>query len=318
MYTYDPNSNQQENSYQQGNPYERESPYGQNDPFQQENFYEQPEPYINNGYGNYGGNSTPQKAPNIFQQFIFSFIPTRYNRLTKVKTGSMIGFVTLLALVATLVLFLDLALNFPTDEINEWVKGLPDFEIRNGQLSIEEDFTLDESGMFVYITDDVDMFSYDDMDVLIDSGYDTVLLIGRDRVSLMQDGKYQQHDFKDLQSNAPINKDWIIDTLMPALKVIVVVGFIAFFVGRIFWYFLCAAVYLVLALIISAMLNKRQPAGALFRTAVYSKVLMFVVGTVLTVLPIAHISTIPFLLRVAITIAVMVSAIANLPKILNR
>ena len=76
---YNPQNN--ENSNQQGNP------------------YQQPNPYMNNGYGNYGGpynyggNPEPQKAPNIFQQFYISFIPPQYNRMTKVKTGSMIGFV---------------------------------------------------------------------------------------------------------------------------------------------------------------------------------------------------------------------------------
>ena len=48
-------------------------------------------------------NPYQQKAPNIFKQFCLAFVPAGYDRLAKVKIGSMIGFVTLLALVATLI-----------------------------------------------------------------------------------------------------------------------------------------------------------------------------------------------------------------------
>lgn len=40
---------------------------------------------------NCGGNAEPQKSPNIFQQFVLAFVPTKYDRLTRVKVGSMIS-----------------------------------------------------------------------------------------------------------------------------------------------------------------------------------------------------------------------------------
>ncbi|MDE6925420.1 MAG: DUF1189 domain-containing protein, partial [Acetatifactor sp.] len=101
-------------------------------------------------------------------------------------------------------------------------------------------------------------------------------------------------------------------TFMPIMVVLVVIGYIIFFVGRVFWYFLCAAIYLVFALIIASVMKKRQPAGALFRIAVYSKVLMFVVATLLSVVPVVGFS-VPFMLRIVITIGFMGFAIAKLP-----
>ena len=102
----DNNYNQQTNA----NPYQQGNSYQQNDSYAN--------PYLDNGFGgygssnNYGSNPEPVKVPNIFQQFVLAFIPPQYNRLTKVKTGSMIGFVTLLALIATILSFVVFALSF--------------------------------------------------------------------------------------------------------------------------------------------------------------------------------------------------------------
>lgn len=286
---------------------------------QQGNPYQQTSPYMDNGYGNYGGayhsdsGADPQKAPNIFQQFIISFMPPQYDRLTKVRTGSMIGFVTLLALIATIISFVSLALSFGSIDRNEWERVLPDFEIKDGRLYIEEDFTFDESNTFIYMTDQVSGFSYDDVSSLAAEGYRNILLVGRDSLSVMQDREYQQGRFSDLGSDLEISRDWIVDTFLPIMVVLIVIGYIIFFVGRIFWYFLCAAIYLVFALIIASVMKKQQSAGALFRIAVYSKVLMFVVAALLSVVPVVGFS-VPFMLRIVVTIGFMGFAIAKLPE----
>lgn len=261
----------------------------------------------------YGGNPEPEKAPNIFQQFVLAFIPPQYNRLTKVRTGSMIGFVTLLALVATILSFVSFALSFSAISGSGWSDAIPDFEVADGRLYIDEDFEFDESGMYVYITDEISGFTYDAASQIADQGYRNIILIGRDRISIMQNGEYQQGDFRNLGDDLEISKDWIVNTFMPLMMGFIAVGYIIFFVGRVFWYFLCAAVYLLFALLIAAMMKKQLSAGALFRTAVYSKVLMFVIMTLLDLVPFVYIP-IPFILRIAITIGFMGFAIAKLPE----
>ena len=307
------NYNQQGNSYAQGNFSQQGNSYTQGNSQQQGNFYQQSSPYMDNGYGNYGGNSEPQKAPNIFQQFVLSFIPTQYDRLTRVKTGSMIGFVTLLALVATIISFVSLMIGFSPSDIKEWAGKLPDFELMNGRLYVDDDFMYDEGNTLIYMTDDISEFSYDDVAELVDEGYQNILLIGQDRISLMQDGKYQQAEFSDFGSGFKISKKWMVESLASIIMVVIIVGYVLFFVGRIFWYFLCAAVYLLFALLIASIMKKRQSAGELFRVAVYSKVLMFVVATFISILPFVRFS-VPFLFRVVITVAFMGFAISKLPE----
>lgn len=312
------NAYQQGSPYQQGNAYQQGNPYQQGNAYQQGSSYQQIHPYKNNGYGNqggsynYGGNSEPQKAPNILQQFVLAFIPPRYDGLTRVKTGSMIGFVTLLALVATIISFLSLMIGFSPSDMKELAGYLPDFEISGGRLHLDEDFMYDEDPILIYMTEDIDEFTYEDAAELADEGYQDVLLVGQNRISVMQNGEYQQLDFADLGSELEISREWIIEQLIPIIMVVIVIGYICFFIGRICWYFLCAAIYMLFGMLIASIMKKQLSAGALYRTAVYAKVLMFVIATLISAIPFVVLS-VPFMFRFVITLVFMGFAIAKLP-----
>lgn len=312
------NAYQQGSPYQQGNAYQQGNPYQQGNAYQQGSSYQQIHPYKNNGYGNqggsynYGGNCEPQKAPNILQQFVLAFIPPRYDGLTRVKTGSMIGFVTLLALVATIISFLSLMIGFSPSDMKELAGYLPDFEISGGRLHLDEDFMYDEDPILIYMTEDIDEFTYEDAAELAGEGYQDVLLVGRNRISVMQNGEYQQLDFADFGSELEISREWIIEQLIPIIMVVIVIGYICFFIGRICWYFLCAAIYMLFGMLIASIMKKQLSAGALYRTAVYAKVLMFVIATLISAVPFVVLS-VPFMFRLVITLVFMGFAIAKLP-----
>lgn len=291
---------------QQGNPYQQANPNQQ-----QGNPYQQANPYMGGG-ANYGVGLEPEKAPNILQQFVFAFVPPKYNLLTKVKVGSMIGFVTLLVLIATVLSFISLAVEFSSIDMEEVASALPDFEIKNGRMYLDEDFWYDEDGLFVYMTEDIDGFDYEDAADLAAEGYYNVLLIGRDRLSMMQNTEYQQFDFKDLGNSLEISRSWIVNKLVPFILVVVAIAYVFFFVGRALWYFLCAAVYMLIGMAIAAIASKHVETGDLFRIAVYSKVLFFVIATVISLLPFVNVA-IPLWFRIAATIAFMAFAIVKLP-----
>lgn len=286
--------------------------------YQQDTSNQQGSPYMGSGYGGPGSshgydNSVERKAPNIFQQFALSFVPTQYGRLAKVKTGSMIGFVTLLTLIATIIVFIRPALSFSSDNVNALLDQVPDFEVSNGRFSIDGDFTYDEDGMFVLLTDDVPRFTYEQLSTIADRGYHDIIMAGSESISVLQNRDYQQYDFKNLDSSIHLSKSWISNTVVPFLMVIFIIMYILFYVGRTLWYFLCAAVYFLFAMLIASILHKRQPSGALFRAAVYSKVLMFSVAVLLDVVTFVDIS-IPLLFRIFVTMVFMGFAIAKLPE----
>lgn len=288
-----------------------------NDTWQQGNPYEQPMPRMDGSYGGayiHGSASDPQKAPNVFQQFVLSFLPPQYVRLIRVRTGSMIGFVTLLALIATIISYVDLvSVLMPGIGFggNTWLDGIPDFAVVDGKFAIEEDFTYEESGMFVYLTDSINGFSYDDTMAIAGEGYRNMILAGRDKLSVLQNGQFQQFDFRNLRDDIELSKDWLVNTIMPILMILITLCYIIFFGGRILWYFLCAAIYLLIALIIAGIMHKQLPGGALYRAAVYSKVPMFVISTLLSVIPLGF--SVPLYLRIVITLIFMGVAVAQLP-----
>jgi len=313
MNTYDPNNiNPNPQNYDQagniqGNPY-----YNQGNPYQQAG------PYPGNGYQNFNqnpvyNNAAAQKAPNIFQQFAYSFVPPKYAALSNVKTGSMIGFVTLLTLIVTLFTFIQVVIGYLSfGGVESILDEVPDFSIRNGKFSIEEDFMLDEEDVFLFFTEDIDEFTYDDVKDLYDEGYTDILLIGRDKLCMMQDREYQEFYFRDM-SNATIDKNWINNSLMPIIWVCIGIGFLIFYVFRTLWYFVCAAVYMLIAMLIASISRKNISAGNLFKAAVYAKVLMFVVALLLSLIPIVNIA-VPGIFRIIITIVFLAFGVQYLPQ----
>lgn len=302
------NQNQQQgNPNQQGNPWQQQGNSWQ----QQGNQFQQANTYM--GSANYGVGLEPEKAPNIFQQFALAFVPPKYNLLTKVKVGSMIGFVTLLVLIATLFLFGSLMLELSSIDMEEVTAALPDFEIKNGRMYLDEDFWYDEDGLFVYMTENIDGFNYEDAADLAAEGYDNILLVGRDRLSLMQNTEYQQLDFRDFGSTLEISRSWIVTKLVPFMLAAVAIAYVFFFVGRVLWYFFCAMIYMLIGMAIAAIVRKHIETGELFRIAVYAKVLFFVIATVISLLPFVNFAF-PLWFRIAATTAFMAFAIAKLPN----
>ncbi|MCM1113811.1 MAG: DUF1189 domain-containing protein [Muribaculum sp.] len=262
---------------------------------------------------NQGGQ--PGKAPNIFKQFAYAFVPPKYNSLAKVKVGSMIGFVVLLTLIATVVSAVKFFIGFAAFQEGDFLENFPEFGLRNGKFFIDEEFVYDEGNTFIYATDEIDAFDYEDAEYISDMGYDNILLVSRERLSVMQDGEYQSARFRDLDigDNVTIDRDWFVETIVPLFSVFAVIGYVVFYIFRVLWYFFCALLYFLIALIVAAIMQKKVSAGALYKTAVYSKVLMFVVAFALSLIPIVHIS-VPGIIRTIITIAFMCFAIYKLPN----
>ena len=231
----------------------------------------------------------------------------------------MVGFVTLLTLVATLILFVSMSIRIYTIMGSESVLDeIPDFEISNGRFSIDEEFYAAEGNTFFYITDQVDEFTYDDIKELREEGYSEILLIGRYNLSMYQNAQYQEFYFSDMAPGTTFNKAWITNTLMPMAWIGLFIGMVIFFICRTLWYFACAAMYLLIGMIIASVLHKNVSSGSLFRTAVYAKVLMFVVALLFSLIPFTSLIAIPGILKTAvrfiITVVFMGFAIQYMPQ----
>lgn len=255
------------------------------------------------------------RAPNIFRQFALAFIPTKYDRLTKVKTGSMIAFVAFLTFVSVVISLIAQMITFSSIDVDALVDRLPDFTITDGHLQIEEEFLYEEGDMYVYITDEVEGFSYGDAAERAAAGYRNIILVGRDMIFIMQvRGKptYQYVGFELFGRNKQLSKELAVDALRPFMTGLVVVLYMMTFLAGTLLYFLFAAVYLLFGMLFAYMMKKKLETAALFRVAVYAKVLMSVATLFLDLISQGGLS-VPFLLQVAITLGFMAFAIAKLP-----
>lgn len=273
----------------------------------------------NNGMGNYNQpeNENNESAPDFFKQFPYAFNPQKYGKLVRNKIGSIIGFVVLLTLACTLIS----ALNFMifhgnTNAIKEQVDKFPDFCIKDGELSMAEDFVYayedGDDGMYIYVSSDVESCDLSDAQELYEEdGYSTIVLASRTNLVMESNGEYNTLVYKDL-GKLVIDKQWILQVLIPFFMIFVLIGYIVFFVGRTLWYFACAAFYMLVGMICAAIFHKKFEAGVLFKTAVYAKVLMFVVVSILTVLPLNV--EIPAFIRTMITLAMMIFAFQVIPQ----
>lgn len=270
--------------------------------------------YQQNFYNNMYQPYEEPKRPNFFMQFPYSFNPTKYGILSNVKVGAMIGFVVLLLAVCTLISYISFAISFnDMDEFNEVIDVFPYFSVEDGEFYIEEEFEFDDPNKeaYVFMSDEYDSFLLADAETLHNEGYDAVILVSRTNLVMESDGEYNQLSFKDFGSFS-FDKDWIIDTLIPGLFVVISIGFIVYFIARTFWYFFCALIYMLIAMLCALIFHRNFSAGVFYKTCVYAKVLMTVVACLLSVLPVAV--TIPGYIRTMITLAMIIVAFGNLPE----
>ncbi|MCM1119016.1 MAG: DUF1189 domain-containing protein [bacterium] len=218
-----------------------------------------------------------QKAPNIFQSFIYAFIPPKYQQLVKVKTGGMIAFVVLLVLIVTLADFAVLGGVIGVGYIVPLWEKIPDIVIDDGKLQIDQEYFYAKNGTYVSVTNDANAYTYEDVMALAQSGYTQILIVDQDKIIVLQQGEYQERYFTELADRGEkfIFKDWLKEELLPVMGVSVAVLLVIYFSLRVIWYFLSAAVYLLGGMVIAQIMGKKLPTEQLFRIAVYAKVPMY-------------------------------------------
>lgn len=314
---------QQTPNYQNQPVYQQTPNYQYNQEQQNQQYYQQPQNNMYQqapqgytvGYGypvNGGNNQTSGKAPNIFMQFFYSFVPPKYHELAKVKVGVMIWFVVLLVWIMTTLSLGSMVFSYVINGgVDVILDELPNFTVENGEFWIEEPYEFDYDTTYVYITDEVDEFNYFDVKMVEAAGYTDILLIGRENYCVYQVGELNELDFSDLGSIS-FSKDTIRNQIVPFVWICIVVGYAIWFVLRVLWYFLCAAVYMLVAMLVAWIAKKNVSAASLFKAAVYSKVFMFLFVSLWDILPISF--GFPGILRVLATTVFLVFATLSLPE----
>ena len=219
-----------------------------------------------------------KKAPNIFKQFIFSFIPPKYAELANAKVGSMILMVCIVVLFMSSLLFV--VGIWEEGGINEMIGICPDFEVRNGELFIEEPYFDDEDNNVWYITDEIEEFHYEDVEYYLNQGNEKVVLIGRYNVCIYEDGEFKEESLEEFGDDIFSNED-IEESLYPFVYIMFLGSVLIVFVGKVCWYFICSAIYLLIGTLIAKIMGKKISNVNTFKAAVYAKIPFFVIANII-------------------------------------
>lgn len=212
-----------------------------------------------------------------------------YKDVLKDTVGKSIIYLLLLSLLLGAVGSLRGAID-TNNGISQFIKiyndKCPDFELKDGQLSVTGDMplVLSKDNNYYFVIDTTNNTS---TDVL--NSYDRGILILKDKLIEKQSGAQTQiFDFKSLQGST-INKKQV-NVYLPLIKLVIPL----IFIGNIIWYFLgglLSALFLaLLALIINGVFKTNFKYGQLYSISIYALTTPLIIDTILKIVGIEHFS----------------------------
>lgn len=244
----------------------------------------------------------------FFHQIAYAIAkPKKYTDLTKVSTGRLTGFVFLFILITTIVSFcLPLMVNEITgkgfgDIIENYV---PDFEFKNGTLELYETTNVKENSNVFIADTSIESFSSEDLDSY-PSRYTSIVLISKTNMLIYNNGSINRFVFADY-SGFHLTKE-ILLTFVPMVYGIIAFVTVILYLAYVAIYFLTSLLYSLIGMLMQKTIGINLPFGYLFRIAIYSKVTMLIIRTLLDMF--GYGLPFKFYISVAVTCAYMMFAL---------
>ena len=180
---------------------------------------------------------------NFFAIPVFSFVPPKYKKLVDEKSGKVFGALLLCFILLALITAFR-AVSGMGELKNAVIRECPDFDLSNGEFTIDKDYKYDNDGVYCYISDNIETVSAADVERVAKSGrnYDSIIIIGKKGAGSYNNREYQTIDFDDIKTFS-LSKDKVVNTYLPALNIIIVAGCI---IGA----FFSIAIYYLMSLIL--------------------------------------------------------------------
>ncbi len=184
---------------------------------------------------------------NFFTIPIFSFIPQKYKDLIKESGGRIFGSLLICFLILGLISGLR-ASSVISSITNEIQSSWSDFSLESGKFNIDKPFTYDEDGSYVNIDSSIDSVTAAQIEDISKSGaYSNILIVGQNGLGMSQDGRIQTFDFESIKDFS-LSKNSLCNSILPMLKVGIIIGCL---VGA----FLSIGFYYLVALVLQFFTN---------------------------------------------------------------
>lgn len=251
---------------------------------------------------------------NIFKELVLSvYSYGSYKEFLKNRRSKVFGFGLMLVLLYFIITIGIPYLMFHLETggygamIEEYV---PDFELEDGYLQIDEVFEYDHNGTYFYVdTDqDLDFGSAEELKEFLDD-YSQVILVGREKY-IAKDGKdIVEIFYEDLRIE--YCKD-DLQEFVPFAYVATVLIMICIYIWDVLLFFLGVVIVALVAMISASCMKVDLTFGQLYMMGVYSRTLPLLIKALVSFLPI----TIPgfFIINFAISVMILIYAMQKMKE----
>lgn len=241
---------------------------------------------------------------NIFKELVLSVYSFKsYGEFLKNKKSKVFLFAILLMLLYFLFYMpVPFAFSMITEgTYTEAVKnGLPEFELKDGYLWMEEPFEYDDGYRYVYIDTDPEYVFYnaDEIGEYL-YGYSQAILMDSEKMIAKSNGQISELYFADL--GLELNKQSVIDWA-PFIYLIVGLGMIFSYIWMTALFFFGVLFVALIGMIVASCMNYRLTFGQLYLLGIYARTLPLIIKSVVNFLPVG----IPFFFVINFGISVLI------------
>lgn len=223
---------------------------------------------------------------NIFKEMVLSTYSYKsYGEFLKNKKGKVFGFGIVLMLI-----YFAVTVGIPFAKFQITTGGIaaiiednvPDFELSDGYLWVDDVIEYEEGGRYIYIDTDPQYFFYDANEMkeyLYD--YSQVILMDSEKMIVKDDGQVQGIYFSDLDWE--FNKDDLLG-FVPFAYVFIIIGMLAAYIWMTAWFFFGVLFVALLGMIAASCMKYQLTFGQLYLLGIYSRTLPLLIKAVVSFL----------------------------------
>lgn len=218
------------------------------------------------------------KRIGLIDQFITSVIKWKqYPALTKQKTGRVAAYLLVLVLLTTTISAVIPSIGYAISVggfKNFILNGLPQFELKDGALSMEQRIEID-LGIAKYIVDtEKETFTKQDID---QDAYQEILISSKN-IYLYEAGRLMQAPLSVFGNLYMDNEK--LSNYTPMFYLIQVLSIVISYLGSLIMYLFSALLYSLFGLFMGVTKSVQMNFGTIFKVAIYAKSLSVIVGAV--------------------------------------
>lgn len=225
---------------------------------------------------------------NIFKEMALSvYSYGSYRQFLQNKKGKVFGFGAMLVAIYFMITILIpslVAVVSPSGVIHSFVDSIPDFELKDGELWVEDVIEYEENGTYIYIDTDPDYVFYDADEIAPElREYTNAMLMDSEKMIIKSNGEVQGFYFSELGGDFD-KQD--LSGLIPYLYIFYVAAMIFVYVWMAALFFFGVVFVALMGMAVASAANYRLTYGQLYLLGIYSRTLSLIIKAVVNFLPI--------------------------------